>query len=407
MARALAVMQTPLMTVPRWDRALQEAIRNKQYKLRTAPGKKGGCGKASGKVPTTSEQSKKSETAAGRNRLGTVVAPSQADPAWSETTGSRAPSPQAEPSGRSQERLVDPKNASTLLVARWMQRFRNSQIEGSQTEESQTDDESRQGDTRASPNPQRTAADEITETFDVEYRPNTAIQDPAGTEEQGTGGSSRRRTGSERQHTGPDRCTNCHKAVHSAIACPRCTRCGTYGHDNKNCHWCHQCQASRCKDICPTCRSPHTHTMMCSFFQRVMKEYFADPYRSWSHRSSWFQRAIQHLRHVEAEWGAEDEEQAQEQGEKRSKGKERVGTQYPGGDGSGAGTAGGVGEMIPHRIPHQVSRGTYETALAPQRVPTLVVHRPLGAGHHQEETHHRTPLMTQATLVVREVVSRT
>ena len=46
MARALAVMRTPLMTVPRGDRALQEAIRNKQYKLRTSsqaktPGKRG------------------------------------------------------------------------------------------------------------------------------------------------------------------------------------------------------------------------------------------------------------------------------------------------------------------------------------------------------------------------------
>ena len=34
---ALAAMRTPLMSVPRWDRALQEAIRNKQYKLRAAP----------------------------------------------------------------------------------------------------------------------------------------------------------------------------------------------------------------------------------------------------------------------------------------------------------------------------------------------------------------------------------
>ena len=67
MARALAVIRTPLMTVPRWDRALQEAVRNKQYKLRTSsqaknPSKKGTAGKtggkASGKVPTTSERAK-------------------------------------------------------------------------------------------------------------------------------------------------------------------------------------------------------------------------------------------------------------------------------------------------------------------------------------------------------------
>ena len=96
---------------------------------------------------------------------------------------------------------VDLKNASTPLAARWMQRFRDSQIEGSQTEESETDDESRHAETRASPNPQRTAADKITETFDVEYRPNKAIQDPTGTEGQGTGGSSRQRSGSERDGT--------------------------------------------------------------------------------------------------------------------------------------------------------------------------------------------------------------
>ena len=75
MARALAVMWTPLMTVPRRDRALQEAICNKRYKLWTAPGKKGGSGKTSGKVPTTSERAKQSETAAGRTRSGMVMAP--------------------------------------------------------------------------------------------------------------------------------------------------------------------------------------------------------------------------------------------------------------------------------------------------------------------------------------------
>ena len=41
-----------------------------------------------------------------------------------------------------------------------------------------------------------------------------------------------------------------------------------------------------------------------------------------------------------------------------------------------------VEDMIPYRIPRQVCWGTDETALAPQSAPTLVVHRPLGAGHH-------------------------
>ena len=228
---ALATLRTPLLSVPRWDRALQEAIRNKQYKLRTAPqgkavGKKGASGKTSGKVPTTSERAKQLKTAAGRNRSGTVVAPGQHDQAWSETTGSRAPSPRLGSPERGREWLVKPKNASTPLAARWMQRVRDSQIEKYHTEKSQTDDESRIGETQTSPNPQRTAADEITETFDVEYRTNTAVPNPAGTEGQGTmaGGGGQRSSG-KRQHTGPDRCTACHRARHSAIACPRWTRC--------------------------------------------------------------------------------------------------------------------------------------------------------------------------------------
>ena len=83
-----------------------------------------------------------------------------------------------------------------------------------------------------------------------------------------------------------------------------------------------------------------------------MREYFADPDRSWSHHSTRFQQAVRHLLLVQAEWAAEEEEQVQEQGGKRSKGKEGAGmqkpggessgTQNPGGEGSRAGTAGGI-----------------------------------------------------------------
>ena len=105
---------------------------------------------------------------------------------------------------------MDPRNASTRLAARWMWRFRDSQIKESQTEESQTDEESRLGETVVFPNRQQTAADEFTKTFDVEYHPNMAIQNPTSTEAQGTAGSSGQRSGAETQRTGPDRCTNSH-----------------------------------------------------------------------------------------------------------------------------------------------------------------------------------------------------
>ena len=190
-----------------------------------------------------------------------------------------------------------------------------------QVSESETDSlDSRQGGERVSPEKQRTAADEITETFDVDDCPNAAIPNPttsggqgsagggqtttgggrgsAGNSQTTTGGgqgttSGRRQgTGNERQGTGPDLCANCHRAGHSAIACPRCSRCDTYGHDATTCTWCHQCQSERCKDICQDCRSPHTHTMMCPFSQRVMREFIDNPNASYEHRSAWFQRGI-------------------------------------------------------------------------------------------------------------------
>ena len=108
MARALVVMRTPLMTVPRWDRDLQEAIRNKQYKVRPSskaktPGKKGTAGKtggkASGKVPTTSERAKQSKDAVGRKRSGTVTGPRQPDPDWTLASESRAPTLEAQTTG--------------------------------------------------------------------------------------------------------------------------------------------------------------------------------------------------------------------------------------------------------------------------------------------------------------------
>ena len=236
-----------------------------------------------------------------------------------------------------QRRLMNPANASTSFAASWMQRVLDQQVS-----ESETDIQSRPGEDRASPEIQRSAADEITETFDVEDRPNTEIpnlttsgrQGSAGGG-QGSAGGRQGSTGGQRQRTGHDLCPKCSRAGHSAIACPRCLRCDTYGHDAATCTWCHQCQSERCKDICRDCRSPHTHTMMCPFSQRVMREVLGNPNASYEHRSSRFQRAVKHLKHVQEEMDAEAEEQAQERGDKRSKGKERAGTQKPGGESSG------------------------------------------------------------------------
>ena len=202
MARALAMMRTPLMTVPRWDRALQEAIRNKQYKLRTSsqaktPGKKGTAGKkggkASEKVPTTSERAKQSKDAAGRNRSGTVTGPGHPDPDGTSASESRAPTPKAQTSGRGRQWLANPGNAQSNFAASWLERVRNQQLL-----ESETDEESRQGEDSASLKAQRPAADEITETFDVEDRSNTATPNPTGGSNPGNSGGGEQRSGSNR-----------------------------------------------------------------------------------------------------------------------------------------------------------------------------------------------------------------
>ena len=74
-----------------------------------------------------------------------------------------------------------------------------------------------------------------------------------------------------------------------------------------------------------------------------MREVLGNPNASYEHRSSRFQRAVQHLKHVQEEMDAEAQEQAQERGDKRSKGKERAGTQKPGGESSGTQNTGGEG----------------------------------------------------------------
>ena len=148
--------------------------------------------------------------------------------------------------------------------------------------------------------------------------------------------------------------------------------------------------------------------MMCSFFQGVMRKYFADPNQSLSHRSSRFHRAIQHVRRVQEEWGIEEKEKEQEKGEKPGKGKERLGTQNPGGEGSGAGTArgttGGGNELPLNPRPGQLGN-RQNRSRSPKRT-TLVVHHPLEAGHNQEKIDYWTPPTTQATPVVRAATIR-
>ena len=233
------------------------------------------------------------------------MGPGQPDPDWTLASESQANSP-GRREGERQRRFINTTNAQSSFAASWMQRVLDQQVSESETDSL----DSRQGEERVFPKEQRTAADEITETIDVEDRPNTAIPNPTtsvGQESagggqtttgggQGTTGGGGQSTGNERQHTGPDLCANCQRAGRSAIACPRCQKCDTYGHDTATYTWCHQCQSERCRDIGRDCRSPHTYTMMCPFIQRVMREFLDDPNATYEHRSSRFQRGIQYLK---------------------------------------------------------------------------------------------------------------
>ena len=86
---------------------------------------------------------------------------------------------------------------------------------------------------------QSTAADELTQSLDMENRPQTAIPPQ---------GASRRPAAKTKdlpnlaERSGPEKCSNFHHAGHSAIACPRCKKFLTSGHDKSACTWCYQCQ---------------------------------------------------------------------------------------------------------------------------------------------------------------------
>ena len=108
---------------------------------------------------------------------------------------------------------------------------------------------------------QGTAADEITQSLDTADRPQTAMPP------QGASGRTAAKEKDLRNlahQSGLDRCTQCHRAGHSAIACPRCRKCDTYGHDEASCTWCYQCLSERCTQICAKCRTPHSHSFTCA-----------------------------------------------------------------------------------------------------------------------------------------------
>ena len=187
---------------------------------------------------------------------------------------------------------------------------------------------------------QGTAADEITQSLDTADRPQTAIPPQ---------GASRRTSAQEKDlrnlahRSGPDQCTQCHRAGQSAIACPRCRKCDTYGHEEASCTWCYQCLSERCTQICAKCCTPHSHSFTCPIVQRAMVILSSEPNGPWESHSQQMRRALRQisltLQEVDADIRAREEE-ATRGNRDRGKGREDPGPT----EGESSGAAGGGGQ---------------------------------------------------------------
>ena len=185
---------------------------------------------------------------------------------------------------------------------------------------------------------QSTAANEITQSLDVENRPQTAIPP------QGASWRPAAKTNDLRnlaQRSGPDKCANCYCAGHSAIACPRCKKCLTYGHDESACTCCYQCQSDRCKKICVKCRSAHSHNFSCSYAQQAMVILHSQPEGPWRSKSARMQKVLQQMKEVRDEVEADIEAFEEKERGTRDKGKGRAELGPSGGESSGAAGDGG------------------------------------------------------------------
>ena len=320
--QAVISLKAPLLAIPRWDRALQEAVLNRQYTLRPASRVRGRSKSrnrlaGSGQIPSTRDRAEQASRARRRN---TIVPATASLP--TNVTGEQAPAtgPATAPATEMQSRAVS--NASVhggndseeedFLESRtgspelersgsetpFANLFNESRNFIDESHRNRMPADARNRDSMPFGLPvqnQGTAADEITQSLDTENRPQTAIPPQGGSRR---AGAKEKDLQNLSQRIGPDRCTQCHRAGHSAIACPHCRRCQTYGHDESACTWCYQCQSDRCKDICIKCRGAHTHNYTCPLTQRAMAILTREPRGPWSSHSPRMQKILRQMHDV-------------------------------------------------------------------------------------------------------------
>ena len=359
---AVISLKSPLLAIPRWDRTLQEAIRNRQYTLRPTSRVRGRSKSrnwlaGAGQVPTTSERAEQVKRAARRNTIVPAAATTPVGPvAPTEQTETQAASDAStkvgNDSGEDSDGFVESETGSPNLgrsgsepFSPFSRLFDETQefMDKARRERSAADARKRDNTPFGLPGrTQGTAADEITQSLDTPDRPQTAIPPQ---------GASRRKAAKEKnlrnlaQRPGPDRCTQCHRAGLSAIACPWCKKCQTYGHGESSCTWCYQCQSDRCIEICVKCHGAHTHNFTCPLAQRAMAILSKEPQGPWASHSPWMQRILRQMSELCEEVQADVD--ANEEAEKgtRDKGKGRTEPGPTAGESSGA--AGGGGGQPP------------------------------------------------------------
>ena len=245
-------LKAPLLAIPRWDRALQEAVQNRQYTLNTLRPASRVCGRSksrnrlagSGQIPSTRDRADKASRVRRRNTIVPATSPLPINLTGEQiptTAPATAPATETAPHAASnasvqggndseEEDFLESRTGSPELERSGSEipfgnLFNKSRNFIDEAHRNRTSADARNRDSIPFGLPaqnQGTAADEITQSLDVENQPQTAIPPQGGS----------RRTGAKEkdlqnlaQRFGPDRCTQCHHAGHSAIACPRCLKC--------------------------------------------------------------------------------------------------------------------------------------------------------------------------------------
>src|SRR5947209_471904 len=257
---AASFLQTPVAFIPRWERTLQQAVRNHQYTLRSAPRPRARS------RPTTQIQSaqeraraasraraRRDATQAEGRRGGFGLIETPEFPSFSQTRGN------SDSDSDYQESVTGDDAARSGSENPFSSVFARRPLANLGTQDRPA---------MPLPNPplQPSAALEMTQSLDEQERPRTAIGPEVETRASETTQATprpERPVGLNDRDNWPQECGHCRRTGHSTIACPWCETCNTFGHDAASCRGCAQCRARHCRQKCRQCRARHTHLITC------------------------------------------------------------------------------------------------------------------------------------------------